>query len=133
MKKKLNHQFKTLAILDMMLMKFFPEIANDINIIWQDQTVKEYYKQNNTIGWNENTSYFFDNASRVSQKDYKPTDEDILKSRTTTSETSTLKFQIDNRLKTEIIDVFGKKPEISKFDRLSQDVDYVFLYLISIC
>lgn len=108
-----------------------PEIANEISIIWQDPSVKEYYKQNNSIGWNENTSYFFENATRISQKGYTPTNEDILKSRTTTSETSTLKFQVDKRLKTEIIDVCGKKTERSKLNRWFNDVDYIF-YIASL-
>lgn len=129
--EKIKPAIEKISNLDYDVDEISPEIANEINIIWQDPSVKEYYKQNNSIGWNENTAYFFENANRISQKNYSSTNEDILKSRTTTSETSTLKFQIDKYLKTEIIDVCGKKPERSKLDRYFNDVDYVF-YIASL-
>lgn len=107
------------------------ETAKEILSVWHDPVIKNAYKTNNSIGLGDNASFFLDSSTRIAGENYKPTDEDILKSRIRTSGISSLQLNINNSIKTELVDVGGQKCERAKWQRCFQGVDYL-IFVVSL-
>lgn len=104
--------------------------ASYIAQIWRDPVFQEVFKNANSIGLGENAAYFFDNVERIAAKEYKPSDEDILKVRIRTTGIDQVQFQIKD-LKTVLVDVGGQKTERKQWQKCYQNVSYI-LFVVSL-
>ncbi|KAF9463782.1 guanine nucleotide binding protein, alpha subunit [Collybia nuda] len=55
--------------------------ANFLNILWHDPTIKEAAKRGQEFGLDPNAAYFLNSIDRIAGPNYRPTREDILRSR----------------------------------------------------
>lgn len=107
------------------------EVAHEIKALWDDPTLKTTYKKSNSIGLGDNASFFLDSAERIAKTDYIPTDEDLLKSRIRTTGISSIHFKINNKIRTQLVDVGGQKCERAKWEKCFKGVQYV-IFVISL-
>lgn len=108
-----------------------PMIANKIESVWNDPAIKTTYKNDHSIGLSDNDSFLLDNVKRIASDNYFPTDEDILKSLIRTAGIRKCQLLIDNRTKTELIDVGGQKCERPKWKRCFKQADFL-IFVVSL-
>jgi len=61
------------------------EMRNDIKALWNDHGIKEAYEKQNQFQLNDSAAYYFQNIDRISQANYVPTEQDVLRSRAKTT------------------------------------------------
>jgi len=95
--------------------KYFDEIlANEIDILWKDEDVKEIFQKSNQYQLLESTEYFFGNIKRIGKIDYLPTDQDIILCRTKTTGVTSFDYKIKDT-KFTLLDVGGQRTERKKW------------------
>jgi guanine nucleotide-binding protein subunit alpha len=62
-----------------------PEIANGVKALWNDSGVQACFLRSREYQLNDSAKYYFDAMDRLSAADFKPTDQDILRSRVKTT------------------------------------------------
>lgn len=62
-----------------------PEVTNAIYTLWNDPGVKACYARSREYQLNDSASYYFDAIQRIGQRQYMPTDQDVLRSRVKTT------------------------------------------------
>ncbi|OHS93185.1 Guanine nucleotide-binding protein alpha-1 subunit [Tritrichomonas foetus] len=127
----LQNSIETVNGLKMTDEDLVPDIATEIKAIWEDPIMKITFQNANSIGLGDNAAFFLDNVERLASPNYLPTNEDLLKSRIRTTGISSLQFLINNKIKTELVDVGGQKCERAKWARCFQGVDYL-LFVVSL-
>jgi len=106
-----------------------PEYAADIKKLWlNDQGIKDTFNRGTEFHLVESTSYYFENIDRIAQPNYKPSYEDILKSRRLTVGAEEIEFQIDGYV-FHVIDVGGQKGEREKWIDYFQNNDAVIFFV----
>lgn len=118
------------------------DVANSIYDLWGEQPIKELYhdivndafvpnnsndsknKTNEDTTMSEFADYFFTNVERIADKNYSPTNEDILKMRKRTIGSSTYYYNF-NTTNVTLIDVGGQKIERYKWQPLFEHADYL--------
>lgn len=109
------------------------EIADIIHEVWNDPQIQHIYKQvfYESCGIGENAPYFFENVKRISEDDYMPTDEDILKIRIRTTGMSSMPFIINHNIKLLLVDLGGQISERGKWRNGFRNTNYI-MYVISL-
>lgn len=118
------------------------DVANSIYDLWGEQPIKELYhdivnniftpnetaetknKTNTDTTMSEFADYFFTNVERIADKNYSPTNEDILKMRKRTIGSSSYYYNF-NTTNVTLIDVGGQKVERYKWQPLYEHADYL--------
>lgn len=119
------------------------DVADSIADLWGEQPIKELYndivndifpesksKSSNDYTMCEFADYFFSNVERIADKNYEPTNEDILKMRKRTIGNSNFYFNF-NTTSVTLIDVGGQKVERNKWQPLFDHIDYL-LFIVSL-
>lgn len=114
------------------------DVADSIADLWSEPAVKEVYKeiseqsQHNQHNFQlcEFADYFFDNVVRISEANYTPTNEDILKMRKRTVGSFRFYFNF-NTTKVTLVDVGGQKLERNKWQPMFAGVDYL-IFVVSL-
>jgi guanine nucleotide-binding protein G(i) subunit alpha len=91
-----------------------PEIGQHIAALWSDQGIQNTYLQRAKFQFMDAANYFFENISRISQDNYQPTYEDVLRCRVRTTGIVETKFELANH-KFLLIDVGGQRNERKKW------------------
>jgi len=107
-----------------------PEFANDIKILWQDNGIKQAYSRQNEFQLNDSAAYYFDNITRLAEKNYTPNEQDVLRSRAKTTGIIETEF-IVQKTKFKMVDVGGQRSERKKWMHCFQDVTAV-LFCVAI-
>ncbi|CAG8598600.1 17930_t:CDS:2 [Funneliformis caledonium] len=119
------------AKLDDDAFQLFTEHAEGIIELWKDSAIRKAYKHASEIGLQDSAKYFLDNVERFAQKDYLPTDEDILQARVRTIGVSEHKFEIDG-VTYKIYDVGGHRSQRHFWAPYFDDVNaIIFMAAIS--
>ncbi|CAI2183452.1 10268_t:CDS:2 [Funneliformis geosporum] len=119
------------ARLDDDAFQLFTEHAEGIIELWKDPAIRNAYKHASEIGLQDSAKYFLKNVARFSQKDYLPTDEDILQARVRTVGVSEHKFEIDG-ITYKIFDVGGHRSQRHFWAPYFDDVNaIIFMAAIS--
>uniref|UniRef100_A0A183BKR3 Guanine nucleotide binding protein, alpha subunit n=1 Tax=Globodera pallida TaxID=36090 RepID=A0A183BKR3_GLOPA len=102
-----------------------------IQRLWKDPSINTAYKNNTNYHVIESASYFFENIERVAEKDYWPTNQDILMSRMATTGVVKLVFNLKN-IEFNVFDVGGQRSERRKWIHFFDDVNaIIFVAAIS--
>lgn len=97
------------------------EMAKGISNLWRDPGIRAALERSSEFQLDDSAPYFFDNLERVSQPNYRPTDEDILhlRARTIGIVETCFTYQKKDIL---MVDVGGQKNERKKWIHCFQDV-----------
>eukprot|EP01080_Neovahlkampfia_damariscottae_P000216 gene216-4462_t len=100
--------------------------------IWEDETMREYFKQKEGFDYFDGIEHFLeiDNLKRVASKPYEPSREDILHCRRKTVGVATEQFQVDG-IKLDLKDVGGQRNERKKWQKVLSSVD-ILIYIVSL-
>jgi len=72
-----------------------PDLLDRLVALWKDPTIQEVVEKHQEQLTITHLPYFFENVTRITQADYKPTDEDILRCRQRTAGASSASVYID--------------------------------------
>jgi len=110
---------------------FSPEIARWIKILWQDPAVQQFYRsKQNLIQLNDSAAYFFEQVERISQPDYIPAREDILRARLRSTGIEEAEFTFEDII-FNVVDVGGQRSERRKWMHCFSNV-HAILFVASL-
>jgi len=98
-----------------------PELGKRIYQFWKDESVLQIFERKSEYQILDNTSYFVANLMRICEKDYVPTELDILSVRCQTTGVTETTF-ISNGKKFVMVDVGGQRSERKKWIHCFEDV-----------
>lgn len=101
-----------------------PETTADIKLLWSDSGIRKVYSRQNEFQLNDSAAYYFDNVDRLTDKNYVPTEQDVLRSRAKTTGIIETEFNIE-KTKFKMVDVGGQRSERKKWMHCFQDVTSV--------
>ncbi|KAL7409655.1 guanine nucleotide binding protein, alpha subunit [Mrakia frigida] len=109
----------------------FPiEYMRPLLSLWTDPEVQRCYERGNEAALPENLPYYFQNIDRLFLPDYRPTEQDTVRSRAKTTGISETAFKI-GELNYSMFDVGGQRSERKKWIHCFEDVTAI-LFLVAI-
>jgi len=107
------------------------DVSLAIKSLWVDQGVLECFSRSREYQLNDSAKYYFDSIDSISNPDYLPTDQDVLRSRVKTTGITETTFLI-GELTYRMFDVGGQRSERKKWIHCFENVTaIVFLVAIS--
>ncbi|CAK5125653.1 unnamed protein product [Meloidogyne enterolobii] len=117
---------------------FNSQIKEAIQKLWQDPNIRIAYEKRADYHIHDSSSYYFENIERIAEKDYRPTNQDILHTRVPTTGVVKLLFTLNgidfkqNGRLCYIFDVGGQRSERRKWIHIFDDVNaIIFVVAIS--
>jgi len=101
-----------------------PEMAADIRNLWSDHGIKKAYSRQSEFQLNDSAAFYFDNVDRLAERNYVPTEHDVLRSRAKTTGIIETEFQVE-KSRFRMVDVGGQRSERKKWMHCFQDVTSV--------
>uniref|UniRef100_A0AAY4BG58 Guanine nucleotide-binding protein G(Olf) subunit alpha n=1 Tax=Denticeps clupeoides TaxID=299321 RepID=A0AAY4BG58_9TELE len=98
--------------------------------LWEDEGVKACFERSNEYQLIDCAQYFLDRIDPVSQHDYTPTDQDLLRCRVLTSGIFETRFQVD-KVNFHMFDVGGQRDERRKWIQCFNDVTAIIFVAAS--
>jgi len=110
----------------------FPaDLSAAIKALWKDSGVKQAFDRSREYQLNDSAAYYFDAIDRISQPNYLPTDQDVLRSRVKTTGIIESLFKIGD-LTYRMFDVGGQRSERKKWIHCFEEVTaIVFMAALS--
>ena len=110
------------------------EFYDHVKALWKDKGFLECYERSNEYQLIDSAKYFFDSVDRISENDYMPTDQDILRCRVLTTEISETKFTIGTKpgkmVTFHMFDVGGQRDQRRKWIQCFNDVTAI-IFVVS--
>ena len=100
------------------------KLSKSILLLWEDKGIQESFRRSEEIQLNESASYFLKSIDRITKPDYRPTEEDILRTRVSTTCIAEIQFTW-NKILYRILDVGGQRRERKKWFVLFQQVQAI--------
>jgi len=98
------------------------DVVEAVRFLWQkEKAIKDAWKRANEIKIIESASYYFDAIDRISDPQYKPTTDDILRARVKTTGIVETAFKLQGH-EFRLVDVGGQRSERRKWLHCFQDV-----------
>jgi len=107
-----------------------PELFLKIDEFWKDESLPKILDRKTEFQLFDNTLYFMENLKRVTDRDYCPTEEDILKSRAATTGVIETNYMIQGK-RFILVDVGGQRSERKKWMHCFEDV-WAVLFCVAI-
>uniref|UniRef100_A0A8C4RZL3 Guanine nucleotide-binding protein G(Olf) subunit alpha n=1 Tax=Erpetoichthys calabaricus TaxID=27687 RepID=A0A8C4RZL3_ERPCA len=104
-----------------MCFSFKQEFFDHAKKLWDDEGVKACFERSNEYQLIDCAQYFLERIDSVSQNDYTPTDQDLLRCRVLTSGIFETRFQVD-KVNFHMFDVGGQRDERRKWIQCFNDV-----------
>lgn len=98
-----------------------PTIADAVKSLWNDEGIKHIFKRSSEFQLNDSAGYFFDGIDRISQPNFVPTEQDVLRSRARTTGITEIAFDLQD-VHFRMVDVGGQRSERKKWIHCFQDV-----------
>jgi len=106
------------------------DVVEAVRFLWQkEKPIKDCWKRANEIRVIESAAYYFDNIDRISEANYKPTVDDILRSRVKTTGIVETAFRLQGH-DFRLVDVGGQRSERRKWLHCFQEVTAI-LFCVS--
>ena len=110
---------------------FPPDLSEAIKALWQDSGIISVFNRSSEYQLNDSAKYFFDAIDRISDPEYIPTDQDVLRSRVKTTGIIESKFIIGD-ITYRMFDVGGQRSERKKWIHCFENVTaIIFMVAIS--
>ncbi|GAV06802.1 hypothetical protein RvY_16729 [Ramazzottius varieornatus] len=100
---------------------FSDDLLAAMKRLWADPAVQESFSRSNEYQLNDSAKYFLDDLDRLGQKDYSPTEQDILRTRVKTTGIVEVQFSFKG-LHFKLFDVGGQRSERKKWIHCFEDV-----------
>ncbi|KAM0748484.1 guanine nucleotide binding protein, alpha subunit [Meredithblackwellia eburnea MCA 4105] len=108
-----------------------PEVTLAVQELWKDKGVRECFARSREYQLNDSASYYFDSIARIGQRNFLPSDQDVLRSRVKSTGITESIFEI-GELKYRMFDVGGQRSERKKWIHCFENVTaIVFLVAVS--
>ena len=104
--------------------KLDPEFGTLIKQMWEHPTTKEVFERKSEYQLNDSADYYFNDLDRVAAAGFKPTEQDVLRSRVRTTGIVQSDFKIKG-LDFSMFDVGGQRNERRKWIHAFDDVNAV--------
>ncbi|ORY74790.1 G protein alpha-subunit [Leucosporidium creatinivorum] len=104
----------------------YEDLRDGIIALWKLDATRECISKSYTFQLNDSAPYYFDAASRIGQKGYVPTDQDILRSRVKTTGITEAVFKISGKVTFRCFDVGGQRSERKKWIHCFENVQCLF-------
>jgi len=101
------------------------ELSEAIKSLWSLQKVKDLFHNKGQLQVIESVEYFFNDIDRISARNFKPTDTDIIMSRTKTVGINEISFKLAGR-PIKLVDVGGQRSERRKWIHCFEEVTVIF-------
>jgi len=98
-----------------------PELGENIRALWQDLAIKKTFDRSSEYQLHDSTSYYFDRILVISQPNYIPDQDDVLRSRVKTTGILEIDFKVED-IHFKVIDVGGQRSERRKWIHCFEDV-----------
>ncbi|XP_057291250.1 G protein alpha o subunit-like isoform X2 [Hydractinia symbiolongicarpus] len=102
-------------------MPFSPELTEAMKRLWVDKGVLTCFRRSREYQLNDSTKYYLDALDRLSKPDYRPTEQDILRTRVKTTGIVEIQFTF-KKLNFRLLDVGGQRTERRKWIHCFQEV-----------
>lgn len=110
--------------------KFTPEVAKKIDDLWRDSGIQTVFGRRNEF-WNmDATPYYLNEVYRIADKDFEPTEEDMIMTRVRTTGIVVSEV-LEKPYSYQIVDVGGQRSERRKWIHCFDDVKAI-IYLASL-
>ncbi|CAB3398326.1 unnamed protein product [Caenorhabditis bovis] len=104
---------------------FTPELTVALTNLWNDKAVRELYETKRLeLHLHESCQFFFESVERIANPNYRPTDMDILLTRTKTTGIIEVSFVI-KKVHFRVFDVGGQRSERKKWIHCFEDVNAI--------
>eukprot|EP00050_Salpingoeca_kvevrii_P011064 m.12435 g.12435 ORF g.12435 m.12435 type:complete len:355 (-) comp3232_c0_seq1:549-1613(-) len=100
------------------------DLSVGITALWKDSGVQECFRRSNEYQLNDSAEYYFNSIDRISQPNYKPTKQDVLRARVRTTGIIETVFRYRG-LVYRMFDVGGQRSERRKWIQCFDDVTAV--------
>eukprot|EP01104_Vermistella_antarctica_P017942 TRINITY_DN64_c0_g1_i3.p1 TRINITY_DN64_c0_g1~~TRINITY_DN64_c0_g1_i3.p1 ORF type:complete len:265 (+),score=52.71 TRINITY_DN64_c0_g1_i3:132-926(+) len=104
------------------------QVAEDIKALWADPAIQEAYGRASEFQLGDSAGYFFDSLDRLTEESFVPSEQDVLRSRSKTTEITETEFQTDG-LHVKMLDVGGHRPERKQWMHCLQEVSAVLFFV----
>ncbi|CAO3598126.1 unnamed protein product [Absidia cylindrospora] len=101
-----------------------------LNELWMDAGIQQAYKKSPTVAFQDNLPYFYQQLDTLWDRDYLPSDQDIIRSRVKTTGIADIKFAIGPFMY-HLVDVGGQRSERKKWLHYFDNVTAV-LFVVAI-
>lgn len=105
-----------------------PEFAQAINSLWHDEGVQECYDRRREYQLTDSAKYFLSDIDRVSEEDFLPTEQDILRVRVPTTGIIEYPFDLETII-FRMVDVGGQRSERRKWIHCFENVTSIMFLL----
>lgn len=75
---------------------YTPLLGQELEMLWKDKGIQQVYGMRSAFQLLDSTEYFFSHISRISQQDYVPTEQDVLRCRVKTTGIVETEFDLSN-------------------------------------
>jgi len=100
------------------------ELSEAMQRLWKDEGVRECYRRSNEYQIDDSAKYFLDNLPRLSESDYLPTEQDLLRTRIKTTGINEVLFELKG-LTFRVFDVGGQRSERKKWIHCFDNVNAI--------
>jgi len=104
------------------------QVAMELKQLWADPAIKYAFSRASEFSLYDSAEYFFESIDRITQSDYVPTIDDILRLRIKTTGVTDVEVHIDNKFYFKFIDVGGQRAERRKWIHCFDDVVAVIFF-----
>jgi len=111
---------------------FTPELTEAMKRLWKDAGVLRTFKRSREYQLNDSTKYYLDALDRLSEPNYRPTEQDILRTRVKTAGIVEIQFTF-RRLHFRLLDVGGQRTERRKWIHCFQEVTAIIFCVALSC
>uniref|UniRef100_A0A914VDT9 Cholesterol 7-desaturase n=1 Tax=Plectus sambesii TaxID=2011161 RepID=A0A914VDT9_9BILA len=110
---------------------FTPDLSQALKDLWADKGVQKVFQRRSEFQISDSAKFFLDSIDRISQPNYKPTEQDILHTRVPTTGVVQVQFVIKG-CTFRVFDVGGQRSERRKWIHLFDDVNaIIFISAVS--
>lgn len=108
----------------------FSLYAASVYALWHDRGIRSAFERRSEFCLSDGVSYLFDQLSRISRKDYVPTDQDILHARKATKSITEFCISIQG-IPFRFVDVGGQRSQRQKWFKCFDSVTSILFFVAS--
>lgn len=100
---------------------FTPDLGKQLQQLWSDSGIRSTFERRNEFQLNDSAEYYFDNLERISDINFVPSEQDVLRSRVKTTGIVETSFKVGD-YSCKMFDVGGQRNERKKWIHCFEDV-----------
>jgi len=102
--------------------------ATELKALWKDPAIQHVFKRANELQLLDSTEYWFQHIDRITEQNYMPTVDDVLRVRIMTTGVTEVQMEIKNTV-WSIVDVGGQRTERRKWLHCFEGVNSIIFFI----